>query len=76
MIRKYPQNKQIGTRVFHRIAIKTHMIMFGENILEIISKHAGSILQDNDIICISQKAISIAENSVVHISQVEGGLVI
>lgn len=61
----------IGERKFLRIGITTHKIMFGENIVEVIKKYAGSQIQPGDILCLSQKVVAIAENSVIHISKVK-----
>jgi hypothetical protein len=59
---------------YQRIAIKTHKVMFGEDIVGVINQHAGTQLQQGDMLCLSQKVVAIAENNVVHISQVKAGL--
>jgi hypothetical protein len=63
----------LNNKIFERIGIRTHKILFGENLVEIITRYAGDVIQTGDIVCLSQKVVSICENNVIHISQVKAG---
>ncbi|MDD3156246.1 MAG: coenzyme F420-0:L-glutamate ligase [Candidatus Pacebacteria bacterium] len=63
--------KQINNSQFERILIKTHKINFGENIQAIINQYVKPQYQENDILAISEKIVSVCQNNVRHISTVK-----
>lgn len=65
-----PSNKRIDSRVFTRIPVQTHLVMFGEDLTGIIAKYAADSLQSSDILCLSEKFVTICQNNVRHISTV------
>ena len=44
-----------------RIPVKTHVIMKGDNIVEVVNKYVESIIQPGDIVFISEKAVAITQ---------------
>lgn len=62
--------KQADGRSFDRIAVRTHMVLFGEDLSEVIAQYAQPHLTPNSIICLSEKFVTICQNNVRHISDV------
>lgn len=46
---------------FLRIPVKTNIIMSGDNLAEVIKKYAGEIIEENDLIFISEKIVAISQ---------------
>jgi hypothetical protein len=63
--------KEVGGRVYTRIPIRTHLVMFGEPLDGLIEKYVASQIDESAILCLSQKLVSICENNVRHISDVK-----
>lgn len=58
---------------YERIAVKTHLIAFGEDIVEVLNKYAKPQLKSGDWIALSEKVVSVTQNNVRHISTVKPG---
>ncbi|MHB8710588.1 MAG: coenzyme F420-0:L-glutamate ligase [Minisyncoccota bacterium] len=56
---------------YERIAIKTHLILFGEDLVEILKKYVRPELKSGDWIALSEKVVSVTQNNVRHISTVK-----
>ncbi len=63
--------RRINDQTFERILIKTHMIEFKEDLQGIINQYVTPLYQDNDILAISEKVVSVCQNNVRHISSVK-----
>lgn len=63
--------KQIDSRAFTRIPVQTHKVMFGEDLSGVIAKYAADQLHSSDILCLSEKFVTICQNNVRHISTVK-----
>lgn len=66
-----PSTKQIDDRTFLRIPVKTHKVMFGEDLADIIRQYATGQLSSSAILCLSEKFVTICQNNVRHISTVK-----
>ncbi|HZT41593.1 MAG TPA: coenzyme F420-0:L-glutamate ligase [Chthonomonadaceae bacterium] len=66
-----PSIKQIDSRTFTRIPVQTHKVMFGEDLAGVIAKYAADQLHSSDILCLSEKFVTICQNNVRHISTVK-----
>ena len=66
-----PSIKRIDSRAFTRIPVQTHKVMFGEDLAGVIAKYAADTLQSSDILCLSEKFVTICQNNVRHISTVK-----
>jgi F420-0:gamma-glutamyl ligase len=64
----------IKGHLFERIPVKTHLILFGENLLSIIQNYVVPKFKNGDWVAISEKVVSICQNNVRHISTVKAGL--
>jgi hypothetical protein len=62
--------KQVHDRTFVRAPIKTHKVMFGEDLAGVIAKYASDQLTPSSILCLSEKFVTICQNNVRHISEV------
>ncbi len=67
-------NISINNHTYERISIKTHLIQFGEDLLLPIQKYVLPKFKEGDWIAISEKAVSVCQNNVRHISTVKAGL--
>ena len=65
--------KRVQGRVFERLPVRTHMVMFGEDLAGVISKYAKDDLASDSLICLSEKFVTICQNNVRHISDVKDG---
>jgi F420-0:gamma-glutamyl ligase len=64
----------VNDHIFERIPVKTHLILFGENLLSIIQKYVVPKFKNGDWVAISEKVVSVCQNNVRHISTVKAGL--
>ncbi|HNP79757.1 MAG TPA: coenzyme F420-0:L-glutamate ligase [Candidatus Pacearchaeota archaeon] len=60
---------------YERIPVKTHMITFGEDLIQIMKKYVIPQYQKGDFVAISEKVVSVCQNNVRHISDVKAGWV-
>lgn len=58
---------------YERIAVKTHLILFGEDTIEILKKYVAPHLQKGDWLALSEKVVSVMQNDIRHISTVKVG---
>jgi hypothetical protein len=61
-----PTSKTVGNRTFRRVPVKTHKVMFGENLAEVIQTYAAASLTPSSILCLSEKFVTICQNNVRH----------
>ena len=66
-----PSVKQVGDRSFVRTPIVTHLAMLGEDLAGIVEKYAAPRLTPTSILCLSEKFVTICQNNVRHISEVQ-----
>jgi hypothetical protein len=63
----------INNRTYERVPVKTHLISFGEDIVQVLQKYAAPLFQQGDWIAVSEKVVSVCQNNVRHISTVKAG---
>jgi hypothetical protein len=63
--------KQVDGRTFVRVPIRTHKVLFGEDLAGIIETYAADQITPSTIICLSEKFVTICQNNVRHISEVQ-----
>lgn len=63
----------INNRTYERVPVKTHLISFGEDLVQIMQRYAGPLFQQGDWIAVSEKVVSVCQNNVRHISTVKAG---
>ncbi|MEI6627092.1 MAG: coenzyme F420-0:L-glutamate ligase [bacterium] len=51
----------VGGQVFDRFHVKTHVVMFGDKIEDVVEKYAKPILQANDWLFISEKVVAVTQ---------------
>ncbi len=66
-----PSTKEISGRVFQRVPIATHKVLFGEELAGIIEQYAADQIAPDAILCLSEKFVTICQNNVRHISDVK-----
>ena len=65
------KNINIDNIIYERIPVKTHMITFGEDLIEIMEKYVVPQKKEGDFVAISEKVVSVCQNNVRHISDVK-----
>lgn len=63
--------KRVNDRTFQRTPVKTHKVMFGEDLSGVIERYAAASLSPSSVICLSEKFVTICQNNVRHISEVK-----
>ena len=58
-------------RTFQRTPIRTHLVMFGEDLAGVIEKYAAAEITPKTIIVLSEKFVTICQNNVRHINDVQ-----
>ncbi|MCL4405205.1 MAG: hypothetical protein M1361_01125 [Patescibacteria group bacterium] len=56
---------------YERIAVKTHLIRFGENLIGLLKKYVSPVLKPGDWLALSEKVVSVTQNNIRHISTVK-----
>lgn len=51
----------VNGKAYERLPIKTHVVMYGENIEEIVKKYATEHVQEDDILFVSEKIVAITQ---------------
>ncbi|MCX7882741.1 MAG: coenzyme F420-0:L-glutamate ligase [Brevinematales bacterium] len=51
----------VGEKSYERIPIKTHVVMPGENLLEVVKTYAGPLLQPGDVLFITEKVVAVSQ---------------
>lgn len=66
-----PNIKRVGGHDYRRIPVRTHLVMFGEDLTATIERYADSQIHPGTVICLSEKFVTICQNNVRHISDVK-----
>lgn len=61
---------EIEGRSYRRIGIRTHMVEFGEDMLDLVRTYVSPIRRPGDWIALSEKVVSVGQNNARHISTV------
>jgi hypothetical protein len=70
-MKQYEPVVHVGDEAYERIMIKTHTIMKGEDIGDLLVKYVKPHLQDGDIIFISEKAASASQGRAIPLDEIE-----
>lgn len=65
---------ELDGKNYSRYPIRTHFIAVGESYLDVLSKYVYSDYQKGDILCISEKIISLCQRNIVYKNDVRLGL--
>lgn len=58
---------------YTRIAVKTHLITFGEDLVSLLKRYVSPQLEPGDWIALSEKVVSVSQSNMRHISTVKIG---
>ena len=56
-----PLVRDVAGIAFERIPIKTHVVMAGEDIVEIVTRYARAVVQPGDTLLVTEKIVAIAQ---------------
>lgn len=62
---------EVGGRAYARIPIKTHVITAADDIVDVVQRYAGPLLHSEDMLVISEKVVSIAQQRAYPIGQIK-----
>jgi hypothetical protein len=62
--------KTVGERTYKRVPIKTHKVMFAEDLAGVIEQYAKPTVTPSSILCLSEKFVTICQNNVRHTDSV------
>ena len=62
---------EVDGRKFQRIPVKTHVITHEDNIADVLIKYAKDLMEDGDILFISEKAVSCMQSRAVKMSDIK-----
>lgn len=68
------KSAKFNDKRYHRRAVKTHFIKRGESLKEIIIKYIEPMCEEDDIVAISKKAVSICQNQVREKKDIKPGI--
>jgi len=63
----------VNNNSYQRLAIKTHFVQPSESYIELIQRYVQPVIENEDILFISEKIISICQNRIIHKNQVKPG---
>mgnify|MGYP000675110223 CR=1 FL=1 len=64
---------EVEGRTFERIAVRTRMVKFGDDLDALIKDYVTPLVRPGDWIALSEKVVSVCQNNVRHISTVKVG---
>lgn len=73
MSRVFNPIRTVEGAVWRRIAVKTHLITFGEDLPSVLKTYAIPLAKKGDWVALSEKVVSVTQNNVRHISTVKIG---
>ena len=72
MKQKSPEIEVDGKK-YLRIPVKTHVIMVGEDIIDIVERYTKDIIKPGDIVFVTEKAIAISQNRAYPVKSIKPG---
>ncbi len=65
--------KEIDLKKYARMPVRTHLIQAGENIVEVVVKYTKDIVNNDDIVFISEKATAASQGRAYYLHEIEPG---
>lgn len=65
--------KVVNGRAFRRIPVRTHLIQTGEDIAEVVRHYTKPLLQQGDIVFVSEKATAASQGRAYYLSEIRPG---
>ena len=56
-----PLVRDVAGAMFERIPIKTHVVMFGEDIVEVVTRYAADVVRPGDTLFVTEKIVAITQ---------------
>ena len=61
----------VGNKKFNRLPIRTHLIDQTDNIVDVVSKYVPAEFKENDVLFISEKAVSVTQGRSYFVDEIE-----
>jgi F420-0:gamma-glutamyl ligase-like protein len=66
-----PLVRDVAGLSFQRIPIRTHVVMAGEDIVDVVTRYAGDIVRPGDILFVSEKIVAITQGRSYAVDSIE-----
>ncbi|MFP4456118.1 MAG: coenzyme F420-0:L-glutamate ligase [Clostridia bacterium] len=61
----------LSEKKYARMPVRTHLIQSGEDIVEVVAKYTGDIVETNDIVFVSEKATAASQGRAFYLDEIE-----
>ncbi|URA10122.1 coenzyme F420-0:L-glutamate ligase [Thermospira aquatica] len=61
----------VNGKVYKRIPVKTHVVMPGENLIEVVKKYTGGLLQAGDVLFITEKIVAVSQHRAYPVKEIK-----
>lgn len=65
------QSVKVGDTSYRRLCIKTHVIKYGDNIVEVAEKYAKPLAEAGDVLVISEKAVACTQGRAIPLKDIK-----
>jgi F420-0:gamma-glutamyl ligase len=65
---------QVDGRTFLRIPVRTHVVTDTDDIVEVLARYAGRLVQPGDILFVSEKVVAITQGRAIPVEKIRVGL--
>ena len=66
-----PLVRDVAGAAFQRIPIRTHVVMAGEDIVEVVTRYARDVVRPGDILFVSEKIVAISQGRAFPVDSIE-----
>src|SRR5215212_340283 len=64
---------QVGGRTYLRIPVHTHIVTDADDIVEVLARYAGSLVQPGDVLFVSEKVVAITQGRAIPVEKIRVG---
>src|SRR5687767_11453846 len=64
---------QVGGRTYARIPVRTHVVTEADDIVEVLARYAGPIVEPGDILFVSEKVVAITQGRAIPVEKIRVG---
>ncbi len=62
---------EISGEVWIRMPVRTHIVMAGEDIVEVVKRYAGPLARSGDLVCVAEKAVAASQGRAIPLGDIE-----
>ncbi len=61
----------VNGKVYERIPVKTHVVMPGENLINLVKQYTNGLLQPGDVLFITEKIVAVSQNRAYPVKEIK-----